>query len=253
LTAAEAEVKETLTTAEEEGEGGEEDEEEEEETAPRPEETGAAAGVDLTGENSDSDNQEQAVAKQLIFLVAILCYASYSGIIPNEDISSSIDNCTGSFINCLQGITETQDIVQCLPGTITSALTSAGVDITRDNLPKGVRSHIPISSLKKQLKLATYNLENIRNYCKKYLIESVSKEKNSRFFIVGIIVIVSTIACVAANPLVSDPSASDLESADPSELESEAKSAVENCAENVLSCLASANSSEIQSCLSNLI
>jgi len=145
-----------------------------------------------------------------IFLVAILCYASYNGIIPNSNILVSIDNCTGNIISCLQTIKEdgsVDNIVNCLPGTIINEADVAVEDVVaaaaaatdelaeanaqenaQENVGEGVvltqymknRKRQPILSLKKQLKLATYNLENIRNYCKKILIELVLKARNSR-------------------------------------------------------------------------
>ena len=237
-------------------------------TATTVEETLAAAGFELTGDNVDKvlakekNNEYQEAEPEpysigddsysdddgsadevLTFLVAILCYASYNGIIPNDYISSSIEICSSNSIKCLQGIANdkdvsVEDIIPCLPGTITSALSSVGVDITGDNVDnvrigERVSKRQPISSLKKQLKLATYNLENIRNYCKKILIESVPKERNSRQ-IAALIILVSTIACMAANHTISS---------------SEAKT----CAESVIGCLEYYDYTDMVVCLSDLI
>lgn len=158
----------------------------------------------------ETDDNFDALKEGLKILVAILCYASYNGIIPNENISSSIDICNR--IKCLNDnsvYVTIEDIIPCIPDTVTTALSSAEIEITEDiidNVPIGerVRKRQPISSLKKQLKLATYKLENIRNYCKKILIESVPKERNSRFgpavIAVADIAGIAAIVCTAANP-----------------------------------------------------
>lgn len=228
LTAAEADVKETLTTAEEEDDDDDEEE----------------GGQVSTGE--EEEDQGKSEATLLIFLVAILCYASYTGKISNEDISSSIDICTGIRSSCLQELQNApwadndlgSQLLACISSPITyEAEVEAGDTLTRSMKN---RKRQPISSLKKQLKLATYNLENIRNYCKKILIESVSKERNSRAAIgVGVLAVayvgpLAAIACTYANPTASN-------------------SEIQSCAEDLINCLLNSTSTTAQeACFSDL-